>query len=99
MLRQLREIAMPLAAVEAVLGAAADEAARLLDEHAAKIADVVGTIDDDDLRAAVATVRHSALVLSKRLRKGSGCLSLPSTLSAGRSPGCGHQRQPTGRPG
>ncbi|MFD9811906.1 MerR family transcriptional regulator [Streptomyces sp. NPDC059080] len=36
-LRQLREIAMPLAAVEAVLAAGADEAARLLDEHVAKI--------------------------------------------------------------
>ncbi len=36
-LRQLREIAMPLAAVEAVLDAGADVAARLLDEHVAKI--------------------------------------------------------------
>ncbi|MFI0905613.1 MerR family transcriptional regulator [Streptomyces sioyaensis] len=36
-LRQLREIAMPLAAVEAVLDAGAVEAARLLDEHVAKI--------------------------------------------------------------
>ncbi len=36
-LRQLREIAMPLAAVEAVLDAGADEGARLLDEHVAKV--------------------------------------------------------------
>lgn len=36
-LRRLREIAMPLAAVEAVLGAGGEEAARLLDEHVAKI--------------------------------------------------------------
>ncbi|MEU1783605.1 MerR family transcriptional regulator [Streptomyces abikoensis] len=36
-LRRLREIAMPLAAVEAVLAAGADEASRLLDEHVAKI--------------------------------------------------------------
>jgi len=36
-LRQLREIAMPLAMIEAVLDAGADEAARLLDEHVAKI--------------------------------------------------------------
>ncbi|MFB7850938.1 MerR family transcriptional regulator [Streptomyces sp. NPDC056053] len=36
-LRRLREIAMPLAAVEAVLGAGAEEAARLLDEHLARI--------------------------------------------------------------
>lgn len=36
-LRRLREIAMPLAAVEAVLAAGADEAARLLDEHVAKL--------------------------------------------------------------
>ncbi|MEU4731470.1 MerR family transcriptional regulator [Streptomyces sp. NPDC023588] len=38
-LRRLREIAMPLAAVEAVLNAGADEAARLIDEHVAKIVD------------------------------------------------------------
>lgn len=36
-LRRLREIAMPLAAVEAVLGARAEEATRLLDEHVAKV--------------------------------------------------------------
>ncbi len=36
-LRRLREIAMPLAAVEAVLDAGADEASRLLDEHVAKV--------------------------------------------------------------
>ncbi|MFI0237801.1 MerR family transcriptional regulator [Streptomyces sp. NPDC016845] len=36
-LRRLREIAMPLATVETVLGAGADEAARLLDEHVAKV--------------------------------------------------------------
>ncbi|WP_369387191.1 MerR family transcriptional regulator [Streptomyces sp. CG1] len=36
-LRQLRELAMPLAAVEAVLGSGADEASRILDEHVAKV--------------------------------------------------------------
>ncbi|MFJ3203808.1 MerR family transcriptional regulator [Streptomyces sp. NPDC086989] len=36
-LRQLRELAMPLAAVEAVLRSEADEASRLLDEHVAKV--------------------------------------------------------------
>lgn len=36
-LRRLRELAMPLATVEAVLGSGADEASRLLDEHVAKI--------------------------------------------------------------
>lgn len=36
-LRQLREIAMPLTAVEAVLSAGAVEAARLVDEHVAKV--------------------------------------------------------------
>ncbi len=36
-LRRLREIAMPLTGVEAVLGASAEEAARLLDEHLARI--------------------------------------------------------------
>ncbi|MDX3386995.1 MerR family transcriptional regulator [Streptomyces niveiscabiei] len=38
-LRRLREIAMPLATVEAVLDAEAGEAARLLDEHVARIAE------------------------------------------------------------
>ncbi|MFF5536667.1 MerR family transcriptional regulator [Streptomyces cinerochromogenes] len=36
-LRQLREIAMPLTAVEAVLDAEPDEASRLIDEHVAKV--------------------------------------------------------------
>lgn len=36
-LRQLREIAMPLAGVEAVLGSEAGEASRLLDEHVSKV--------------------------------------------------------------
>ncbi|MFE1173139.1 MerR family transcriptional regulator [Streptomyces sp. NPDC058773] len=36
-LRQLREIAMPLTAVEVVLDAEPDEASRLIDEHVAKI--------------------------------------------------------------
>ncbi|MEV4741936.1 MerR family transcriptional regulator [Streptomyces sp. NPDC049555] len=34
---RLRELAMPLAAVEAVLGSGADEASRLVDEHVAKV--------------------------------------------------------------
>lgn len=38
-LRRLRAIAMPLAAVETVLAAGADEAVRLIDEHVAKVAD------------------------------------------------------------
>ncbi|MGC4953522.1 MerR family transcriptional regulator [Actinomadura citrea] len=42
-LRRLREIAMPLAAAEAVLDAGADKAARLLDEHVAKIVDDAAT--------------------------------------------------------
>ncbi|GAB2625675.1 MerR family transcriptional regulator [Streptomyces capparidis] len=49
-LRQLREIAMPLAAVEAVLDAGAEEAARLLDEHVAKI---VGDASTARRKAAV----------------------------------------------
>ncbi|MEV5428240.1 MerR family transcriptional regulator [Streptomyces sp. NPDC052701] len=49
-LRQLREIAMPLAAVEAVLDAGADEASRLLDEHVAK---VVGDAAAAQQKAAV----------------------------------------------
>ncbi|MFI1359598.1 MerR family transcriptional regulator [Streptomyces sp. NPDC020898] len=52
-LRQLREIAMPLAAAEAVLDAGAEEAARLLDEHVAK---VVGD--------AVAAQRKAAVIKS-----------------------------------
>ncbi|OLO29520.1 transcriptional regulator [Streptomyces sp. MNU77] len=54
-LRQLREIAMPLAVVEAVLDAGADEAARLLDEHVARI------VDD------AATARQKAAVIKSAL--------------------------------
>ncbi|MGW0790590.1 DNA polymerase III subunit beta family protein [Streptomyces sp. NPDC002911] len=49
-LRQLREIAMPLAAVEAVLDAGAAEASRLVDEHVAK---VVGDAAAAQQRAAL----------------------------------------------
>ncbi|MFD6115265.1 MerR family transcriptional regulator [Streptomyces yangpuensis] len=49
-LRQLRELAMPLVAVEAVLGSGADEASRLLDEHVAK---VVGDVAAVQQKAAV----------------------------------------------
>ncbi|MGW7574038.1 DNA polymerase III subunit beta family protein [Streptomyces sp. NPDC054765] len=49
-LRQLREIAMPLAGVEAVLGSGADEASRLLDEHVSK---VVGDAAAAQQKAAV----------------------------------------------
>ncbi|MFC4565307.1 MerR family transcriptional regulator [Nocardiopsis mangrovi] len=37
LLRRLRELAMPLTAVEAILGSGADEASRLLDAHVAKV--------------------------------------------------------------
>ncbi|WP_428985503.1 MerR family transcriptional regulator [Streptomyces globosus] len=43
-LRRLREVAMPLAGVEAVLGAEAGEAARLLDEHVAQIMDQAAAV-------------------------------------------------------
>ncbi|AZQ32276.1 MerR family transcriptional regulator [Streptomyces cyaneochromogenes] len=43
-LRQLRELAMPLAAVEAVLGSGADEASRLLDEHVAKVVEDAASV-------------------------------------------------------
>ncbi|MGW8554845.1 DNA polymerase III subunit beta family protein [Streptomyces tubercidicus] len=49
-LRQLREIAMPLSGVEAVLDAGADEASRLLDEHVSK---VVGDAAAAQRKAAV----------------------------------------------
>lgn len=49
-LRQLREIAMPLNGVEAVLGSGADEAFRLLDAHVAK---VVGDAAAAQQKAAV----------------------------------------------
>ncbi|MFF3551825.1 MerR family transcriptional regulator [Streptomyces tsukubensis] len=49
-LRQLRELAMPLTAVEAVLGSGADEASRLLDEH---VAEVVGNAAAAQQKAAV----------------------------------------------
>jgi DNA-binding transcriptional MerR regulator len=52
-LRQLREIAMPLTAVEAVLAAAPEEASRLIDEH---VAQVVGE--------AVAAQRKAAVIRS-----------------------------------
>ncbi|GAA4891990.1 MerR family transcriptional regulator [Streptomyces coeruleoprunus] len=50
LLRQLREIAMPLARVEAVLASGADEASRLLDEHVSK---VVGDAAAAQRKAAV----------------------------------------------
>lgn len=59
-LRQLREIAMPLAAVQAVLDAGADEGARLLDEHVAK---VVGD---------AAAAQHKAAVIKSVLGDGPG---------------------------
>ncbi|MFH9606227.1 MerR family transcriptional regulator [Streptomyces sp. NPDC017448] len=49
-LRQLREIAMPLSGVEAVLSSGADEASRLLDEHVSK---VVGDAAAAQQKAAV----------------------------------------------
>ncbi|MFJ3661698.1 MerR family transcriptional regulator [Streptomyces sp. NPDC090119] len=49
-LRQLREIAMPLAGVEAVLGAEGQDAVRLLDEH---VAGVVGNAAEAWRKAAV----------------------------------------------
>ncbi|MEF2528262.1 MerR family transcriptional regulator [Streptomyces sp. CS62] len=56
-LRRLREVGMPLAGVEAVLGAEAGEAARLLDEHVARIVD------------QAAAVREKAAVLRSALGK------------------------------
>jgi DNA polymerase-3 subunit beta len=52
-LRRLREIAMPLTAVEAVLKAEPDHASRLIDEHVAKV-----------LRDAVAVQQKAALIRS-----------------------------------
>lgn len=52
-LRRLREIAMPLAAAEAVLDAGAEEAARLLDEHVARV-----------VADAAATLREAAAIKS-----------------------------------
>ncbi|GGV82951.1 hypothetical protein GCM10010228_58460 [Streptomyces massasporeus] len=102
MLRQLREIAMPLAAVEAAFDAGADEAARLLDEHVAKI--LRYTSDDQNRWEGAQDARQWRVRSGPWRRATPGAarsegLSLPSTLSAGRSPGCGNQRQPTGRPG
>ncbi|MFF9148292.1 MerR family transcriptional regulator [Streptomyces sp. NPDC014861] len=59
-LRRLRELAMPLAAVEAVLGAGADEASRLLDEH---VAEVVGN---------AAAVRRKAALIKAAFRDAPG---------------------------
>lgn len=54
-LRRCREIAMPLAGVEAVLGATSDDASRLLDEHVSK---VVGD---------AAAAQHTAAVIKTTL--------------------------------
>ncbi|MEW2418901.1 MerR family transcriptional regulator [Streptomyces sp. NPDC046866] len=67
-LRQLRELAMPLAAVEAVLRSGADEASRLLDEHVAKV--------DGD----AAAVRQKAAVIKSAL---GGAPGLPIAVVKG----------------
>ncbi|MFI7314870.1 DNA polymerase III subunit beta family protein [Streptomyces hygroscopicus] len=67
-LRQLREIAMPLTAAAAVLDARPDEAFRLIDEHIAKVA--------EDAAAA----RRAAVVLKSSLV---GTPSLPITTLKG----------------
>ncbi|WP_254699195.1 MerR family transcriptional regulator [Rhodococcus sp. SGAir0479] len=55
LLRGLREIGMPLAAVKSVLGARHEEAVRLLDEHVnAVVSDAAATL----LRAVVITSRR-----------------------------------------
>lgn len=50
MLRQFREVAMPRAGVEAVMGSGAAEVSRLLDEHVSK---VVGNAAAAQQKAAV----------------------------------------------
>jgi len=60
LLRQLREIAMPLASVQEVLDAAPDEASRLIDEHAALVV--------DDAR----TTRHKANRIAASMTKARG---------------------------
>ncbi|MGW3513934.1 DNA polymerase III subunit beta family protein [Streptomyces hydrogenans] len=59
-LRRLRELAMPLVTVEAVLGSGADEASRLLDEHVAKVV------------ADAAAVRRKAAVIKASLGEAPG---------------------------
>jgi DNA polymerase-3 subunit beta len=53
-LRQLREIAMPLTAVEAVLDAGPEEASRLIDEHVAKV-----LVDAEAVRHKAALIKSS----------------------------------------
>jgi DNA-binding transcriptional MerR regulator len=58
-LRRLREIAMSLGTVEAVLGAGADEASRLIDEHVAAVLD-----DAEAVRRKAALIKSSLTVPS-----------------------------------
>ncbi|MFJ2649087.1 MerR family transcriptional regulator [Streptomyces sp. NPDC087420] len=67
-LRRLREIAMPLADIEAVLGSGADEASRLLDEHVSRV------VED------AAAAHRKAAVIKSALGKASG---LPITALKG----------------
>ncbi|WP_196942631.1 MerR family transcriptional regulator [Streptomyces sp. MC1] len=53
-LRRLREIAMPLSAVEAVLDAGPDEASRLIDEHVGKVVE-----DAETVRRKAALIKSS----------------------------------------
>ncbi len=53
-LRRLREIAMPLSAVEAVLDAEPDEASRLIDEHVGKVVE-----DAEAVRRKAALIKSS----------------------------------------
>ncbi|MDH6629670.1 DNA-binding transcriptional MerR regulator [Streptomyces sp. LBL] len=66
-LRRLREIAMPLTAVEAALDAGPDEAARLIDEHVAQVLEDAVTAQHRavHIKASLADVRRLPIATLK----------------------------------
>lgn len=64
LLRQLREIAMPLASVREVLDVAPDEASRLIDEHAALVVDDARTTRHKANRIAASITKARGMVIA-----------------------------------
>lgn len=68
-LRRLREMAMPLAGVEAVLGSTPDEAFRLIDEHVSKVVEGAAAAQRmaDVIRSALGDASGPSIVVLKGL--------------------------------
>lgn len=64
LLRQLREIAMPLASVREVLDATPDEASRLIDEHAAQVVDEARTTRQRADRIAASMTKAPGMAIA-----------------------------------